>query len=34
MHNRVSVMPWFFNRAPEYRSYKFIVTGFTFQRVS
>jgi hypothetical protein len=31
MHNRVSVMPWFFNRTPEYRSYKFIVTGLTFQ---
>lgn len=31
LHNRVSVMPWFFNRTPEYRSYKFIVTGLTFQ---
>ena len=31
LHNRVSVMPWLFDRKPEYRSYKFIVTGFTFQ---
>lgn len=31
MHNRVSAMPWFFNRTPEYRSYKLIVTGLTFQ---
>jgi hypothetical protein len=31
LHNRVAVMPWLFNRTPEYRSYKFIVTGFAFQ---
>lgn len=31
LYNRVAVMPWFFNRMPEYRSYKFIVTGLTFQ---
>ena len=24
-------MLWFFNRTPEYGSYKFIVTGLTFQ---
>jgi hypothetical protein len=30
MHNRVSAMPWPFERKPQYRSYKFIVTGFTF----
>jgi hypothetical protein len=30
LHNRVSAMPWLFERKPEYRSYKFIVTGFTF----
>jgi hypothetical protein len=30
IHNRVSAMPWLFERKPEYRSYKFIVTGFTF----
>jgi hypothetical protein len=30
MHNRVSAMPWLFERKPQYRSYKFIVTGFTF----
>ena len=23
-------MPWLFERKPEYRSYKFMVTGFTF----
>ena len=31
LYNRVAVMPWFFNRKPEYRAYKFVVTGFTFQ---
>jgi hypothetical protein len=31
LHNRVAVMPWLFNRTPEYRSYKFIVTGLAFQ---
>jgi hypothetical protein len=30
LHNRVSAMPWLFERKPEYRSYKFMVTGFTF----
>lgn len=30
MHNRVSAMPWLFERKPQYRSYKFIATGFTF----
>jgi hypothetical protein len=30
LHNRVSAMPWLFERKPEYRRYKFMVTGFTF----
>lgn len=30
LHNRVSAMPWLFERKPEYRSYKFMVTRFTF----
>jgi hypothetical protein len=25
LHNRVSAMPWLFERKPEYRSYKFMV---------
>ena len=29
LHNRVSAMPWLFERKPESRSYKFMVTGFT-----
>jgi hypothetical protein len=31
LHNRVAAMPWLFDRKPEYRSYKFIATGLTFQ---
>ena len=31
LYNRVAVMPWFFNRTPEYRHYKFLATGLTFQ---
>jgi hypothetical protein len=31
LHNRVCAMPWFFDRKPEYRSYKFIVAGLHFQ---
>jgi hypothetical protein len=30
LHNRVSATPWLFERKTEYRSYKFMVTGFTF----
>jgi hypothetical protein len=30
LHNRVSVMPWLFDRTREYRTYKFVVTGVTF----
>jgi hypothetical protein len=32
-HNRVAIMPWFFDRTPGYRSYKFIVTGLVFQLI-
>jgi hypothetical protein len=30
LHNRMSAMPWLSEQKPEYRSHKFIVTGFTF----
>ena len=30
LHNRVAVLPWFFDRKPQYGSYKFIVPGLTF----
>ena len=30
LHNRVGVLPWYFNRTAEYKSYKFLVPGLTF----
>ena len=31
MHNRLAAFPWFFNRTREYKSYKCMVPGLTYQ---